>query len=82
MPFDFSAAQRFDENLGRSPFEVRRIAENVRQTVADSTLVRDVQLDWGEQVRVQRVQLDQQKIAQLGLSSSDVSQPESIQRLE
>lgn len=54
--------------------QVRQIAESVRQKVAESKLVRDVQLDWGEQVRVQRVQLDQQKLAQLGLSSSDVSQ--------
>jgi len=60
--------------VGPEVDEVRRIAEDVRRTMADSPWVRDVQLDWGEQVRVQRVQLDQHKLAQLGLSSSDVSQ--------
>ena len=54
--------------------QVRRIAEQVRGVVAQSTLVRDAQLDWGEQVRVQRLVVDQHKVAQLGLSSTDVAQ--------
>ncbi len=60
--------------VGPDVNEVRRAAEAVRQVVARSPLVRDVQLDWGEQARVQRVQLDTHKLAQLGLASSDVSQ--------
>jgi multidrug efflux pump subunit AcrB len=54
--------------------EVRRLAEAVRAEAARSPLVRDVQLDWGEQVRVQRVVLDTHKVAETGLSSTEVGQ--------
>jgi multidrug efflux pump len=60
--------------VGPEVAQVKRIAERVREQVALSKLVRDVQLDSGEQVRVERVQIDQDKVAHLGLSSSDVAQ--------
>lgn len=60
--------------IGPDTQEVRRIAERVRAEMAKSPLIRDPQFDWGEQVRVQRVKVDQEKVAQLGLSSTDVAQ--------
>ncbi len=60
--------------IGPDSAQVRRIAEQVRAEMAKSPLIRDTQFDWGEQVRVQRVKVDQQKVAQLGLSSSDIAQ--------
>ncbi|RTL26112.1 MAG: efflux RND transporter permease subunit [Burkholderiales bacterium] len=60
--------------IGPNTHEVRRIAERVRTEMAKSPLIRDPQLDWGEQVRVQRVKVDQEQVAHLGLSSTDVAQ--------
>jgi len=52
---------------------VRAIAYRVRDTVRASPLVRDTQLDWNEQVRAVRVQLDQDKARVLGVTSADVA---------
>lgn len=60
--------------VGPDTDTVRVIAEKVRARVAQSDLVRDVQLDWSEKARVQRVVVDQVKLARLGLSSTDVAQ--------
>ncbi|HKW84639.1 MAG TPA: efflux RND transporter permease subunit, partial [Burkholderiaceae bacterium] len=51
---------------------VREIAYRVRDTVRQSTLVRDTQLDWNEQVRSVKVHVDQDKARLLGLSSADI----------
>ena len=58
--------------IGPDPAVVRDIAYRVRDVVRQSTLVRDTQLDWNEQVRSVKVQVDQDKARQLGLSSADV----------
>lgn len=60
--------------IGPDAHEVRRIAERVRTEMAKSRMIRDPQFDWGEQVRVQRVKVDQEQVAHLGLSSTDVAQ--------
>lgn len=59
--------------IGPDAAQLREIAYRVRDTVRDSPLVRDVQLDWNEQVRAVQVQLDQDKARLLGLSSADVA---------
>ena len=58
--------------IGPDKAKVREIAYRVRDTVRQSTLVRDTQLDWNEQVRSVRVQVDQDKARLLGLSSADI----------
>ena len=60
--------------IGPNTHEVRRIAERVRAEMAKIPLIRDPQFDWGEQVRVQRVKVDLEQVAHLGLSSTDVAQ--------
>jgi multidrug efflux pump len=59
--------------MGPDTARVREIAYRVRDTVRQSPLVRDTQLDWNEQVRALRVQLDQDKARLLGISSADVA---------
>lgn len=58
--------------IGPDTAQVREIAYRVRDTVRQSPLVRDTQLDWNEQVRAMRVQLDQDKARLLGITSADV----------
>ncbi len=58
--------------IGPDKAVVRDIAYRVRDLVRQSPLVRDTQLDWNEQVRSVKVQLDQDKARQLGLSSADI----------
>jgi multidrug efflux pump len=59
--------------IGSDAQELRRIAGEVRSVVRQSALVRDTQLDWGEQVRAIRLQVDQSRARQLGLSGADLS---------
>lgn len=59
--------------IGPDSAQVRAIAYRVRDTVRQSPLVRDTQLDWNEQVRALRVDLDQDKARLLGISNADVS---------
>jgi multidrug efflux pump subunit AcrB len=58
--------------IGPDKAVVRDIAYRVRDVVRLSPLVRDTQLDWNEQVRSVKVQIDQDKARQLGLSTADV----------
>jgi len=58
--------------IGPDTAQVREIAYRVRDTVRESPLVRDTQLDWNEQVRAIRVHLDQYKARLLGITSADV----------
>jgi len=58
--------------IGPDKAVVRDIAYRVRDAVRQSPLVRDTQLDWNEQVRSVKVQVDQDKARQLGLSSADI----------
>jgi len=59
--------------LGPDTAKVREIAYQVRDAVRQSPLVRDTQLEWNEQVRSMRVELDQDKARLLGITSADVS---------
>ena len=59
--------------MGPDTAQVRQIAYRVRDTVRQSPLVRDTQLDWNEQVRAMRVELDQDKARLLGITSADVA---------
>ena len=59
--------------IGPDTAKVRSIAAQVRDVVRRSPLVRDTQLDWNEQVRSMRVQLDADKARLLGLSANDVA---------
>ena len=58
--------------IGPDKAQVREIAYRVRDTVRQSPLVRDTQLDWNEQVRSVQVRVDQDKARLLGLSSADI----------
>ena len=58
--------------IGPDKAQVREIAYRVRDTVRQSPLVRDTQLDWNEQVRSVQVHVDQDKARLLGLSSADI----------
>ena len=58
--------------IGPDKAVVREIAYRVRDTVRQSPLVRDTQLDWNEQVRSVRVQVDQDKARLLGLTTADI----------
>jgi multidrug efflux pump len=58
--------------VGPDTAQVRQIAYRVRDVVRNSPLVRDTQLDWNEQVRTLRIELNQDKARLLGLSSADV----------
>lgn len=58
--------------MGPDKAQVREIAYRVRDTVRQSALVRDTQLDWNEQVRSVQVHVDQDKARLLGLSSADI----------
>jgi multidrug efflux pump subunit AcrB len=58
--------------IGPDTARVREIAYRVRDTVRQSPLVRDTQLDWNEQVRAIRVQLDPDKARLLGITQADV----------
>ncbi len=60
--------------LGPDPDIVRNIAYQVRDVVSESPLVRDTQLNWNEQVRTLKVNVDHDKAQLLGLSSADISQ--------
>ena len=59
--------------VGPDTAKVREIAYQVRDAVRKSPLVRDTQLEWNEQVRSVRVELDQDKARLLGVTSADVS---------
>jgi len=59
--------------IGPDTAQVREIAYRVRDLVRQSPMVRDTHLDWNEQVRTLRVQVDQDKVRLLGLASADVS---------
>ena len=58
--------------IGPDPAQVRDIAYRVRDTVRQSALVYDTQLDWNEQVRSMQVHVNQDKARLLGLTTSDV----------
>lgn len=59
--------------LGPDPAVVKTIAYQVRDVVRQSPLVAYTQLDWNEQVRVVKLDVDQDKARLLGISSADIA---------
>lgn len=53
--------------------KVREIASEVRAIVSRSPLVRDTQLDWNEQVRTLRLNIDHDEARRLGISNSAIA---------
>src|SRR5689334_4503956 len=60
--------------IGPDPMKVREIAEQVRQVMAANPKVIDPHLDWNEQVKSIRLEVDQDRARALGLTPQDVAQ--------
>src|SRR5215470_1959884 len=60
--------------VGPDPMKVRAIAEEVRQVMAANTKIVDPHLDWNEQVKSIRLEVDQDRARALGLTPQDVAQ--------
>jgi multidrug efflux pump len=60
--------------IGPDPLKVRDIAEEVRQVMAANPKIIEPQLDWGEQVKSIRLEVDQDRARALGLTPEDVAQ--------
>jgi multidrug efflux pump len=60
--------------VGPDPMKVRAIAEQVRQVMAANAKIVDPHLDWSEQVKSIRLEVDQDRARALGLTPQDVAQ--------
>jgi multidrug efflux pump len=60
--------------VGPDPMKVRVIADQVRAVMADNPDVIDPHLNWGEQVKSIRLEVDQDRARALGLTPQDISQ--------
>ena len=60
--------------VGPDPMKVRDIAEQVRRVMATNPKIIDPHLDWSEQVKSIRLEVDQDRARALGLTPQDVSQ--------
>jgi multidrug efflux pump len=60
--------------IGPDPMKVRAIAEEVRQVMAQNPKIIDPHLDWNEQVKSIRLEVDQDRARALGLTPQDVAQ--------
>ena len=60
--------------VGPDPMKVRAIAEEVRQVMAANPKIIDPHLDWSEQVKSIRLEVDQDRARALGLTPQDVAQ--------
>jgi multidrug efflux pump len=60
--------------VGPDPMRVRAIADQVRAVMAQNGKVVDPHLNWGEQVKSIRLEVDQERARALGLTPQDVSQ--------
>jgi multidrug efflux pump len=60
--------------IGPDPLKVREIAEQVRQVMAQNPKIIDPHLDWNEQVKSIRLEVDQDRARALGLTPQDVAQ--------
>jgi multidrug efflux pump subunit AcrB len=65
--------------VGPDPLKVRDIAEEVRAVMAGNDKVVDPHLDWSEQVKSIRLEVDQDRARALGLTPQDVA--ETLQTL-
>jgi multidrug efflux pump len=60
--------------VGPDPLKVRGIAEQVRAVMAENADIIDPHLNWNEQVKSIRLEVDQDRARALGLTPQDVSQ--------
>src|SRR5947208_5674241 len=60
--------------IGPDPTKVRAIADEVRQVMAANAKIIDPHLDWSEQVKSIRLEIDQDRARALGLTPQDVAQ--------
>jgi multidrug efflux pump subunit AcrB len=60
--------------VGPDPLKVRGIAEQVRAAMAENPDIIDPHLNWNEQVKSIRLEVDQDRARALGLTPQDVSQ--------
>jgi multidrug efflux pump len=60
--------------VGPDPMQVRAIAEQVRQVMATNAKIVDPHLDWSEQVKSIRLEVDQDRARALALTPQDVAQ--------
>jgi multidrug efflux pump subunit AcrB len=60
--------------IGPDPMQVRGIAEQVRRVMAENPKIVDPHLDWNEQVKSIRLEVDQDRARSLGLTPQDVAQ--------
>jgi multidrug efflux pump len=60
--------------VGPDPMKVRAIAEDVRAVMATNHRVVDPHLNWGEQVKSIRLEVDQDRARAIGLTPQDVAQ--------
>ncbi|MEZ5787350.1 MAG: efflux RND transporter permease subunit [Xanthobacteraceae bacterium] len=59
---------------GPDAMKVRAIAEEVRQVMAQHPAIIDPHLDWGEQVKSIRLEVDQDRARALGLTPQEIAQ--------
>ncbi len=60
--------------VGPDPLKVRAIADEVRAVMAANRKIVDPHLNWGEQVKSIRLEVDQDRARALGLTPQDVAQ--------
>jgi multidrug efflux pump subunit AcrB len=60
--------------IGPDPMKVREIAEEVRHVMAANPKIVDPHLEWSEQVKSIRLEVDQDRARALGLTPQDVAQ--------
>jgi multidrug efflux pump len=60
--------------VGPDPMKVRAIADQVRAAMAETPKIVDPHLNWGEEVKSIRLEVDQDRARSLGLTPQDVSQ--------
>ncbi len=60
--------------IGPDPMKVRVIADQVRAVMAQNPKIIDPHLNWGEEVKSIRLEVDQDRARALGLTPQDVSQ--------
>jgi multidrug efflux pump subunit AcrB len=60
--------------IGPDPMKVRTIAEDVRKVMAENHKLIDPHLDWNEQVKSIRLDIDQDRARALGLTPQEVAQ--------
>ncbi|HET8545345.1 MAG TPA: efflux RND transporter permease subunit, partial [Pseudolabrys sp.] len=60
--------------IGPDPLKVRGIAEDVRKVMAENHKLIDPHLDWNEQVKSIRLDIDQDRARALGLTPQEVAQ--------